>query len=103
MHLSGLGLRLLVSVVIANQVSASVPAGLDGRLPVGAYMDGNLPDNASAPMPALLSQTGVFTNTLLMTPHAGLVPYGINSPLWSDNATKGRWIGLPSMARPPRQ
>jgi hypothetical protein len=52
--------------------------------------------SVSAP-PATLSQTGCFS---LATPnkpvaHAGLVPYDIVSPLWSDGALKRRWIGLP--------
>jgi len=28
-------------------------------------------------------------------PAAGLVPYGVNAPLWSDGAVKNRWMALP--------
>lgn len=50
----------------------------------------------SAP-PANLSQTGCFSLATPQhpAPHAGLVPYDIVSPLWSDGALKRRWIGLP--------
>jgi len=55
---------------------------------------------AVAAPPSALSQTGCFS---LVTankpaPHAGLVPYDIVSPLWSDGALKRRWIGLPDGA-----
>ena len=44
----------------------------------------------------LLSQTGAFTNTENLTPSPALLPYAVNSPLWSDNAAKRRWIVLPN-------
>lgn len=71
------------------------PAGLDARQPIGAYLDGLLPTTEAGPMPALLSQTGVFTDLAARTPHAGLVPYALNSPLWTDGAIKSRYIGMP--------
>ena len=49
---------------------------------------------ASRPLPALLSQTGAFSNLTTLAPHPGLVPYGVNTPLWSDGAAKSRWMGL---------
>src|SRR5262249_6397397 len=42
------------------------------------------------PIPRLLSQTGVFTDTATLTPAPGLIPYSVNCPLWSDNAAKTR-------------
>jgi uncharacterized repeat protein (TIGR03806 family) len=45
--------------------------------------------------PRLLSQTGAFADTAKLVPAAGLVPYAVNSPLWSDGAVKSRWIALP--------
>jgi regulation of enolase protein 1 (concanavalin A-like superfamily) len=47
------------------------------------------------PLPALLSQTGAFTDLATLTPASGLVHYGVNSPLWSDAAHKERWMGVP--------
>jgi len=46
--------------------------------------------------PALLSGTGTFTNLTTLTPHAGILPYEINVPFWSDNATKTRWFSVPN-------
>jgi glucose/arabinose dehydrogenase len=50
-------------------------------------------------LPPTLAQTGAFTNleTLtaqsdLLPPNAGMVPYDINVPFWSDNARKSRWF-----------
>ena len=46
--------------------------------------------------PQLLSQTGAFTNLAELTPAPGLVPYQVNTPLWSDGAAKKRWMALPN-------
>src|SRR5262249_20688670 len=53
----------------------------------------------SAELPSLLSQTGIFRSLTDLTPNRGIVPYTVNSPLWSDGATKRRWIALPGDAR----
>ncbi len=47
------------------------------------------------PLPSLLSATSVFSSTTTLTPNAGVVPYSINVPFWSDNAIKSRWISVP--------
>ncbi|MBC8001940.1 MAG: PQQ-dependent sugar dehydrogenase, partial [Opitutaceae bacterium] len=44
----------------------------------------------NAPLPGLLSQTGAFSDTPAMIPSAGLIPYDVTSPLWSDGAAKSR-------------
>ncbi len=46
--------------------------------------------------PKLLSQTGAFRDLQSLTPAPGLVPYSVNTPLWSDGALKKRWIALPN-------
>ena len=46
--------------------------------------------------PALFSQLGAFTNLATLAPSPALVPYVVNSPLWSDAAVKSRWIALPT-------
>jgi uncharacterized repeat protein (TIGR03806 family) len=45
--------------------------------------------------PRRLSETGFFNSTKSMTPVAGLIPYDVNVPLWSDGAAKERYIALP--------
>lgn len=54
-----------------------------------------LPSYATAAMPALLSQTGVFSDTVALTPIAELLPYEVNAPLWTDGAHKKRWLLTP--------
>ena len=48
--------------------------------------------------PLLLSQTGAFTNTPNLIPSPVLIPYTVNSPLWSDGAVKRRWMALATNA-----
>ena len=45
--------------------------------------------------PERLSQTGCVDAADPKKPAAGLVPYGVNSALWSDGASKERWMALP--------
>jgi hypothetical protein len=53
------------------------------------------PPPPSHPMPKLLSQTGTFADLNKMKPQDFLIPYSVNSPLWSDGAVKSRWLALP--------
>ncbi len=48
------------------------------------------------PFPATLADTGVFTNLATLTTHTGFVPYDVNVPFWSDNASKQRWFYIPT-------
>src|SRR5205823_2170297 len=52
-----------------------------------------------AGLPTRLSQTGLFRSLESLEPSPGLIPYAVNSPLWSDGAAKRRWIALPGGAR----
>jgi uncharacterized repeat protein (TIGR03806 family) len=49
-----------------------------------------------SPVPARLSETGIFASTVRMTPAAGVVPYEINAGLWSNGARVQRWLALSS-------
>ena len=42
-----------------------------------------------------LSETGCFDSANPGIPAAGLIPYDLNAPLWSDGAAKRRWLALP--------
>lgn len=46
--------------------------------------------------PQFLSQTGAFSNLATLTPTSGLIPFNVNSPLWSDGAEKMRWVAVPN-------
>lgn len=45
--------------------------------------------------PEHLSQTGLFSDLVSLTPAEGFLSYEVVSPLWSDGALKRRWISLP--------
>ncbi len=44
--------------------------------------------------PALLSQTGAFSNLSNLTTQPGIVPYAPNVAFWSDYAIKSRWFAI---------
>jgi uncharacterized repeat protein (TIGR03806 family) len=50
-----------------------------------------------ADFPRLLSETGAFRDVRALQPSPGLVPYDLQAPLWSDGATKTRWMSLPEL------
>ncbi len=56
------------------------------------------PPPTSRPLPTLLSGAGAFTDLATLSPTNGLVPYTVNSPLWSDAAVKTRWVAVPTNA-----
>ncbi len=68
-------------------------------LPSAKFLYGSQATQAVIPaveLPTLLSQTGAFTDLATLTPAPGVIPYGVNAPLWSDGAAKKRWIMLPN-------
>ena len=88
--------RLLITFILCwCGLSLAVTPGLDSRAIVGAYLNSALPSTAANAMPDRLSQTGTFSDMATRTPIAGLVPYELNSPLWTDGALKSRFIALP--------
>ncbi len=50
--------------------------------------------------PQTLSATGCMDPNDVKQPAAGLIPYDVSSPLWSDGATKRRFIALPDWSVP---
>jgi len=50
---------------------------------------------ATNDFPRTLSQTGLFASTRDHQPAAGVVPYSVNSELWSDSATAERFLAIP--------
>jgi hypothetical protein len=51
---------------------------------------------APEPPPATLSATGLFKNASEKTLSAGVASFTPQYPLWSDGATKRRWVSLPA-------
>ncbi|HEX3836756.1 MAG TPA: chitobiase/beta-hexosaminidase C-terminal domain-containing protein [Steroidobacteraceae bacterium] len=83
----------LLAVTPMSRAGAPAAYGIASRVPPKAYL--NMPSSAHGRIPALLSQTGVFTDVRAMTPAAGLIPYDLIVPFWSDGAAKVRYLALP--------
>lgn len=77
---------------VNNEIYMCQMSSIGGRI----YKFAPPSPTASRPMPTLLSQTGAFTNLATLAPHPGLIPYTVNSPLWSDAAHKTRWLAVPT-------
>ena len=96
---SNYSVRILVDTSIPIRQMATGPTGQD----IYIAGDNNVYRliNTAAPnpeAPALLSQTGAFTDLATLTPRAGLIPFEPASELWSDRAAKQRWIAVPNEA-----
>lgn len=97
--------RLLVAAVLMSGMAAAArgqgPYGLDSRAAIGPYLNNVLPPTAGAfEFPSTLSATGAFRDLGTLEPAEGLIPYTVNSPLWSDGAIKTRWMALPNDGPP---
>ena len=56
------------------------------------------PQETPAAFPRTLSQTGLFEDVPKHQLKAGVIPYSVNSPLWSDDADKARFVAIPADA-----
>jgi len=78
-----------------------------GELYALDFIDGTLHELAPAPAPVAaapqfprkLSETGLFASTKDLIPADGLIPYSVNAQLWSDGATKERFLAIPGDAK----
>ena len=50
---------------------------------------------APSKFPRKLSESGLFKSVKGHQMEPAMIPYSVNSPLWSDNAYKTRWVGVP--------
>ncbi|MBX3192532.1 MAG: PQQ-dependent sugar dehydrogenase [Labilithrix sp.] len=69
----------LFAIALEGEVYAMVPAG----------------PQPSKIFPDRLSKTGCVDATDAKKPAPGLIPYGVNAQLWSDGASKERWLAVP--------
>ncbi len=79
--------------------------GVDGELYVPQFYGPNYAPGGiyrlvetttgSTGIPTLLSETGCVDPANPRRPAFGLIPYDVNVPFWSDNATKERYLALP--------
>ncbi|MBC8097382.1 MAG: chitobiase/beta-hexosaminidase C-terminal domain-containing protein, partial [Akkermansiaceae bacterium] len=82
------------AVNITVTAGTGQPYGLTSNGVVRPFF--NMPPTFEGALPLLLSQVGIFSNTASMTPTNGLIPFTPNSPLWSDNALKTRFVAVPN-------
>jgi uncharacterized repeat protein (TIGR03806 family) len=89
-----------VTITVTN--GSGQPYGLTNVAANPAFrkMPGAFDGSSFGTIPALLSQTGVFTNTPNMYAAAGLLSYVPNTPLWSDGAVKTRFMSVPNNGAP---
>ena len=95
-------------VLKSNQEIAQVGAissfgeAQDGELFILSYGSGTIwtldrkQGVGGSAFPDKLSKTGIFTDTKNLLPASSLIEYSVESPLWSDNAQKRRWIYIPA-------
>jgi uncharacterized repeat protein (TIGR03806 family) len=57
----------------------------------------------AAAFPATLAEYGFFADAAAQRPAAGVTPYRLNTPLWSDGADKLRFLYLPPGAKATAQ
>lgn len=97
-------IAFLAALIASCELSAVMKAEADTARPYGletrptAQSGPEMPNRADAHMPALLSQTGAFTDVRSLTPAPALIPYDLIVAFWSDGATKSRWVSLPPAA-----
>ncbi len=75
--------------------AGEIPGTGEGEFRPKARAFLQMPERADGVLPRLLSQTGAFVDTRIHAPAAGLIPYDLIVPFWSDGAAKTRWISVP--------
>lgn len=88
-------------LLVSSTQPSSFGVDQDGELYFTDYDNGRImqlvPSGGGIdPVPELLSDSGCVDPGDITQPYAGLVPYDINAPFWSDSAAKDRHIGLPN-------
>jgi uncharacterized repeat protein (TIGR03806 family) len=97
------GTKTLSDVPLADSRLQIVGFGIDpdGELLIvdhagGLYTLETTPkEQPKPPFPTKLSETGLFASVKGHQVDPGLIPYDVNAPLWSDGASKERFIALP--------
>ena len=54
-----------------------------------------VPDTSPKTFPRKLSDSGLFANVAKHEMQPGVIPYSVNSPLWSDGSQKARFFAIP--------
>jgi len=96
----GTGGYLNEELLVSSTQPSSFGVDQDGELYFTDYDNGRIMQLVTSgggadPVPDLLSNSGCVDPGDITQPYAGLIPYDINAPFWSDAAAKDRHIGLP--------
>ena len=83
-------LALAAVVAVAATVGAAIAVEAAGR---AARI---VPDGAVPPLPLHLAGTGLYADGSMSAIRPGNVPFSPQYPLWSDGASKRRWIHVPA-------
>ena len=90
-------------LLASGRAISSFAEGRDGELYVVDHNGGIYKIVADSSVgsgpPQLLTDTGCVNPTDPTQPAAGLIPYTINEPFWSDGAEKTRYLALPNNQR----
>lgn len=86
---------LLGAAALALAGSIALHPGRGAAEPVMAVSDAAVLDG----MPATLAEYGFFADAVAQAPAAGVTPYRLNTPLYSDGADKLRFVYVPQGQR----
>lgn len=78
---------------LGEDANGELYIGVEGWNPIYKFKPSS---GGGGTLPALLSETGAFADLASLTPAAGVIPYDIIAPLWSDDAAKYRWVAIPN-------
>ena len=82
------------SHLATTSTTLAAATGLDSRPPNTTCIAPPRPSD-DTPLPQKLSETGCVEPDNPRQAASGLIPYTVNVPLWTDGATKDRWMAIP--------
>ena len=86
-NISGFGLDSQGELLVADH-----RGGGDGAF---YYLEPTPPVTEPNTFPRKLSESGLFAHVAMHEMQPGVIPYSVNSPLWSDGAHKERFLAIP--------
>jgi hypothetical protein len=89
-------MRACTALLLLSGLAIAGAAESTERPSLPAFLD--LPpalDDVGTGLPEQLSGTGAFEDAMALRPKSGFRYYTVNQPLWSDGATKHRWVMVP--------
>ncbi|MEM6805423.1 MAG: PQQ-dependent sugar dehydrogenase, partial [Bacteroidota bacterium] len=99
-NLDGSNQQLIASIpnqfpTFAQDTDGEIYIGRMGGHPLLRLNVANNP-GGNGSIPQFLSQTGAFADVANLVPAQGVIPYDVNTSLWSDGSEKYRWAVIPN-------